>query len=237
MFAASLQSRNASTHIRCSASFVWSRPAGAAAPSAPLPAPRAPRRRPPPLFGSHGASRGRGGEIGDGGFWAGATGTCRWGGSSQPRARSQARWRARSGRGGAGDTRSSSAVERWPVLSLTRTVRCRTSSGARCAPASAPSGSAPASHRAARSHAAAAPPSTPARSLRTLVIIYKFRIFLVFLSKSYHVRYKHIDIMVRTKYLIDQQDIEISKNRTVTQIAKILGSLAPLARKCTCNNL
>ena len=37
-------------------------------------------------------------------------------------------------------------------------------------------------------------------------------------------------IIIRTKYVIDQQDIEISKNRTVTQNAKILGSLAPLTR-------
>ena len=37
-------------------------------------------------------------------------------------------------------------------------------------------------------------------------------------------------IIIRTKYVIDQQDIEISKNRTVTQNANILGSLAPLTR-------
>ena len=37
-------------------------------------------------------------------------------------------------------------------------------------------------------------------------------------------------IIIRTKYVIDQQDIEISKNRTVTQNAKILGSLALLTR-------
>ena len=31
----------------------------------------------------------------------------------------------------------------------------------------------------------------------------------------YHECYKHKDIIVPTKYVIDQQDIEIAKNRTV----------------------
>ena len=46
--------------------------------------------------------------------------------------------------------------------------------------------------------------------------------------------YKQKDIIVPTKYVIDQQDIEISKNRMFkTQQCDNFGSLAPLAR----NNL
>ena len=51
-----------------------------------------------------------------------------------------------------------------------------------------------------------------ARSFRSLVTIYTFLKFLVFWSTSYHECYKHKDIIVPTKYVIDQQDIEISKN-------------------------
>jgi len=36
--------------------------------------------------------------------------------------------------------------------------------------------------------------------------------FLAFWPKSYHVRYKQMDIIVPTKYVIDQQHIEILKN-------------------------
>ena len=39
----------------------------------------------------------------------------------------------------------------------------------------------------------------------------KFVTFLVFLSSSYQECYKHKDIIVPTKYVIDQEDIEISK--------------------------
>ena len=63
--------------------------------------------------------------------------------------------------------------------------------------------------------------------------------FLAFWPKSYHVLYKQMDIIVPTKYVIDQQDIEISKNRTVykTQNANSFGSLAPLARNSSVNFL
>ena len=43
----------------------------------------------------------------------------------------------------------------------------------------------------------------------------KFLKFLLFWSRPYHEYYEQEDIIVRTKYVIDQQDIEISKNRTV----------------------
>ena len=39
----------------------------------------------------------------------------------------------------------------------------------------------------------------------------KFVKFLVFSSSSYQECYKHTDIIVPTKYEIDQEDIEISK--------------------------
>ena len=50
--------------------------------------------------------------------------------------------------------------------------------------------------------------------LGSFVIIYEFLKCLVFWSKPYHACYKHKDIIVPAKYVIDQQDIEISKNRS-----------------------
>jgi len=62
----------------------------------------------------------------------------------------------------------------------------------------------------------------------SLVIIYTF---LVLKSKSCHKCNKHEDITIPTKYVTDQQDIEILKNFTVYDAKyEILGSLAPLAR-------
>ena len=66
----------------------------------------------------------------------------------------------------------------------------------------------------------------------SLVIIYVISLkCLVFWSRSYHERYKHNDFIVPTKYVIYQQDIEVSKNCMFkTQKIENFGSLAPLAR-------
>ena len=59
--------------------------------------------------------------------------------------------------------------------------------------------------------------------------------YLVFWSRSYHKWYKRKEIIIPTKYVIDQQDIEILKNIVFLRHknGKIFGLLAPLAR----NNL
>ena len=52
-----------------------------------------------------------------------------------------------------------------------------------------------------------------ARSLRSLVTIYEISLkFLAFWSISYHECYKHEDIIVPTKFVFEQQDIEILKS-------------------------